>query len=304
MFFIYGGICINVQNYHLIEEAFKDLCKDILKIDNIYNKEIHAGNIFKRNKGFENLSENDVILYFDEVLQLLSKFNIPLIVGIAYKEAKIFGDLSIIENKIKLLASAIYSFLTSADYFLSQENSRGLIIADEITEKRYKNIEYLKDLRNLYGKNGGIKIDLLMNRIFFERLKRFNEDEIEPIIKLKYKFESKIYSILDNIHFVRSNLSPFTQLADTILFLLNIYFEYFFFKAINKLDIYQTEERYKKKYKLIENLNSSMDFFLNHKNIFSRLYELEKEIFDTFLREIDNLTYLEEFIKEEIRSEQ
>ncbi len=224
--------------------------------------------------------------YFDEILQLLSKFNIPLIVGVSFKEAKVFGDLAERENKLKLLASFIYSFLNLTDYFLCKNNSRGIIIADGISEKKYRDINYLLYKENLFGKNGGIKIDLLMNRIFFEKLKRFKENEIEPIIKLKYNFESKIFSILDNIHFVKSNLSPFIQLTDTVLFLLNILFEYFYLKVEKKLNIYE-ETKYRGKLNLLKYLEKSIGFFL---------IEINTWAFWTFITIIMILEYLLQII--------
>ncbi|RMF97735.1 MAG: hypothetical protein D6734_01405, partial [Candidatus Schekmanbacteria bacterium] len=120
------------------------LCKEILNVKNIYETEIHAGNIFKRNKKFEYLTEEQSFLFFKEILQLVSKFNLTLIFGIVYKNATIFGDVSDNLNKLKLMSSAIYAFFHNLDYYLSYQNSKGIIIADELSEGRYKDINFLK----------------------------------------------------------------------------------------------------------------------------------------------------------------
>ncbi len=274
MFFIYGGLSISFNNYELVENAFKDLCKDILKINNIYKTEIHAGNIFKKNKNFEKVNSDSIYIFFNEILQMVAKFNINLIFGIVYKNATIFGDISKSENKLKLVSSAIYSFFNILDYFLSSNESKGIIIADEITEIRYKNINYLLKNENLLGKKGKEpKIDLVMNRIFFEKLNRFKEENIEPILNFKYTFESKIYSILDNIHFVKSNLSPLTQLTDVLLFLINLYLENSYISKMDKKNKIFENELYNSKNKLVDNIRDSIVHYLINRNAFGYVYK-------------------------------
>ena len=290
-FFIYGGLPINFNSYDLIENAFKDLCKEILGVNNIYEIEIHAGNIFKRNKNFEHLTEGQSFLFFNEILQLVSKFNLTLIAGIVYKDATIFGDISNNLNKLKLMSSSIYAFFNILDNFLSYKNSKGIIIADELSESRYKDINFLKEEKNLLGREGRgePKIDILMNRIFFEKLNRFSEEDFKSILKFQYAFESKIYFILDNIHFVKSNLSPLTQLTDILLFLLNIYLEKYYLEQdfpYTYKDFYKSP-LYAKKLKLLENIEDSIASFLRNRHLFGA-FKSENDYFSLWRKSLDD----------------
>ena len=273
IFFIYGGLAINFSKYEVIEEAFKDICKSILKKDNIYEEEIHAGRLFKEER------EESILQFFEEIIMLLSKFNINCITGIAFKKANIFGNIfseNIEEaknSKLKLQASAIYAFFNSIDYFLSRNNSKGIIISDEISDTRnFKKLSFLSENKNITGRKEP-KLDLLILRIFFEKLKRFNEEDIEPILNFKHSFESKIYSVLDNIHFVKSNLSPFIQISDIVLFLINLYTEYVYLYEIKKE---------------ISKDCSNYDFYIKKSNLIKKLYTP----LETYLTENQKISFV------------
>lgn len=216
--FIYGGLAIKANKTHILEDAFKSLCKEILGVNNIYEDEIHTGDVFYGKRRFSSLNFDKKIEFFREILQLLLKFNVPLLAGVVYKDTTLF--LSNLEKT----ASAIYAFFSVVDWFLLKQNSSGVIIADEI-EKDIKSIKELLNDNNLVGKRGGIKLSFLLRRIYYERLMRFKEYNFSPIIPIRYKFESQIYALTDNIHYVSSKLSTFNQLSDIFLFLLNLYFE-------------------------------------------------------------------------------
>jgi hypothetical protein len=53
--FLYGGLAVKDGKHHLIEDAFKSMCREILGIRNIYEVEIHTGDIFYGRKKFEKL---------------------------------------------------------------------------------------------------------------------------------------------------------------------------------------------------------------------------------------------------------
>jgi hypothetical protein len=224
-FFIYGGLSIDINKYEEIENSFKDLCKYFLHIDNVFRTEIHASDIFYKQGCYKNLSSTEVLLFYDEVLQLMAKFYVRMNIGITDKNANIFN------NDAERSAASIHGFFYTLDQFLSEEGRRGLIIADELEEFRLKEqtksdyFVFLSDNKNLFGKKGGLNLSVILRRIFYERINRFTEVSIPPIIKLKYKYESKMYFILDNIHYVDSKLSIYTQLTDINLFIINILFE-------------------------------------------------------------------------------
>jgi len=224
-FFIYGGLAVDINKYEEIENSFKDLCKSILGITNILDKEIHAGHIFYKLGDFKDLPEKSLSIFFSETLQLLAKFNVITLLGISCKQA------TILKSESEILASSMYSFFSSLDLFLSKHGKRGLIIADEYDEtalKKYGKADYFKylsDDKNLIGKGGGVDLSVMLRRIFYERSNRYSGLAVSPILNMQYKYESKMYFVLDNIFYVESRLSIFTQLADIALFAISILFE-------------------------------------------------------------------------------
>jgi len=160
----------------------------------------------------------------------MTKFYVITNIGITHKDANIFN------NDVERCAASIHGFFSVLDSFLSKEGRRGLIIADELEELILKEqinkdyFGYLSEDNNLVGKKGGSNLSVILRRIFYERINRFTEVSIPPILKLKYKYESKMYFILDNIHYVDSKISIYTQLTDISLFIINILFEVYYAK--------------------------------------------------------------------------
>ena len=270
--FLYGGLAIESSKSHLLETSFKALCKEILGVESIYEREIHTGDIFYSRRQFKDLDFSRKEEFFREIFQLLSKFNTTLIVGVVYKDTNLFS------TDLEKIASAIYAFFSAADYFLLSHGKYGLIIADEL-ENDIRNIRELLNKENLLGRRGGIKLSFLIRRIYFERLNRFSEHDLEPILKLKFKFESKIYALIDNIHYVNSKLSLFNQLSDITLFILNILFEVSEGKKRNTMDT-----NFLIKEKLVNSTLPDLEFFLQKtKSTISFLYKPngEEENYDT-----------------------
>jgi len=263
--FLYGGLAVKAGKHHLIEDAFKAMCSEILGIRNIYEVEIHTGDIFYGRKEFEKLNFDRKKEFFREVLQLLAKFNVPMILGLVYK------DSIILASELEKKASAIYAFFSALDSFLLQQEEYGIIIADEL-ENDIKDINELLDKKNLFGKKGGIKLSFLLRRIYFEKLNRFEEYDFEPVIPLKYRFESQIYAVVDNIHYVSSKFSVFNQLSDIVLFLFNISLEFqesknlleekrILFEAIQEDFVY-----------FMGKTNSTISFLIHKENAFDALF--------------------------------
>jgi len=262
---LYGGLAIEIRKLHMLESAFKALCKEILEISNIYEVEIKTGDIFYSKKKFKDLEFDRKKEFFKEVLQLLAKFNVPMIVGLVYKDSNIFN------SQLEKVASAIYAFFSALDAFLLRENSYGIIIADEFGNSAdIKEIRDLLDNENLRGRKGGIKLPYLLRRVFFEKLNRFSEYDFEPIVPLRYRFESQIYSVVDNIHYVNSKFSVFNQLADIVLFLFN-----------TLLEVMERKEISEAKKQLIEALRGDLEYFLrNTGSIVSCVIKVEMSLYD------------------------
>lgn len=62
-FSIYGGLTIDIYKYEEIEGSFKDLCNSILKVKNVLDREIHAGNLFYKKEEFADLSDESLFIF-------------------------------------------------------------------------------------------------------------------------------------------------------------------------------------------------------------------------------------------------
>jgi len=264
---LYGGLAVEVGKLYMLESAFKALCNEILGIENIYEVEIKTGDIFYGKNRFEGLEFDKKEEFFREVLQLLAKFNVPMIAGLVYKDSNIFN------SQLEKVASAIYAFFSALDTFLLEKGKYGIVIADEFGDnKDIKEIRELLDSKNLVGKKGGVKLPHLLRRIFFEKLNRFREYSFEPIIPLRYRFESQIYSVVDNIHYVNSKFSVFNQLADIVLFLFN-----------TALEVSERKEVFEDKKQMVKALTEDFTYFLcNTRSIISWVIRAET-LYDVML---------------------
>ena len=92
------------------------------------------------------------------------------------------------------------------------------------------------------------------------------------ILSLKYRFESQIYAVVDNIHYVSSKFSVFNQLSDIVLFLFNISLE--FQESKNLLEEKRTLfETIKEDFTyFIEKTNSTISFLTQKESAFDALF--------------------------------
>ena len=254
-FFIYGGLAFPETKVSVVEVAFKELCKELLQISPL-KEEIHTGDIFYKKKAYSEITETKANEFFCEVFQLLRKFNIPLIAGIVYKDSSIFND------NLRKISSAIYSFFSSLDYFLLSKNAIGIIVADELGEGNPPKPIELTDERKLIGKKGGIKLSWLLRRILYERSFKTKELEIPPLIFLKYRYESQLYSLIENTFYISSHSSTLNQLSDIVLFILNIALESFFIKQKKR----ELKEVIRRKSDFIDNIKDTFFGYLKSSN--------------------------------------
>ena len=264
-FFIYGGLAFPEAKLSVVEVAFKELCGEILGIESPLITEVHTGDIFYRKKAFSDITEGQSKEFFREVFQLLKKFNLPFVAGLVFKNATIFQD------DLKKIASAIYSFFSVLDVFLSQQNESGIIIADEL-EGESARIDELLDEALFRGKKGGIKLSLLLKRVLYEQSAKLKEFGARPLIPLRYRFESKTYFIVDNIFYINSHSSTLNQLSDIVLFVLNVYFEVVFIELWRKERILN----FQKKVSFLEYLESDFLSYLDDCAFLSFLEKKEK----------------------------
>lgn len=207
-FILFGGICVDDRKYFHLERLFLDIILEYFSIQDWQKDEIHATNIWNLEGIFSKWKKDDVINFFEEVLQLITKLNIKTIIGISHKTINATGDI-----KTKEFTYAIYSFFHLVEKHLSECNDTGIIIADS------------NNFKTDIGDN-------LFTKMFYDRTQwRTNPNSLKlEIIKSKFKYESRSCFILDNIHYVDSKLSLFNQISDIIIYINMRVFTYEYLK--------------------------------------------------------------------------
>lgn len=228
-------MAINSVQYSELEKFFSIILNDLFGVRSRFEIEIHAGDIFYRRGLFENLTEAQVKTFFSELIQLLAKFDIRLLVGVACKLKLIPSNSHCQNSQLKIVTSAVAGFLNLAERHLAHQSSAGLLIADSL--KHQNNFHKPNAAIAPLGKNG-VKIDLVLQRLFYDMQKwRIDPFSIVPkAFATKYKFESMASMLLDNIHYTDSRYSPMTQLADCMLFLTSRYLNKLYRSQSNLFD--------------------------------------------------------------------
>lgn len=211
-FIIYCGVCIDDMKYFHLERLFLEIISEYFSIKDWRENEIHASDIWNGDGFFSNLDKNKAKIFFEEVIQLITKLNIEILVGISFKT---FDAVN--EKKQKEMAYSIYSFFHLVENHLAKNNDTGIIIAD------------VNSCKTSEGEN-------MFKRLFLDRIQwRSNpKTSISQIIKSKFKYESLSCFMIDNIHYVDSKSSLFIQIADIVNYIIMRVFTYEY--LINKKD--------------------------------------------------------------------
>lgn len=192
-FVYYGAIAIEEFKYLHLERLFIDIIKEFFDIRDWRKVEVHATDIWCLKGQFSTLTRQKSSLFFEEIIQLLAKLSIPTIVGFSKKTTR--------ENRRNEIINAMYAMLHGIEKRLSDTNQAGVIISDK------------SDLKSEDGLP-------LLSRLLEERMEWRFGILGEKTTKTKYKYESMSCFILDNIHYVDSSRSLFSQIIDIVLYVL------------------------------------------------------------------------------------
>jgi hypothetical protein len=219
--FCYGGIPISPLKYSELEHLFSALVSGMLGIESRFDGEVHAGEIFHRKGRFASLTDADVETFFSTVVQLLSKFDVPLLVGFQLKRGLDFPARPSRAEKLQISATSIAGFLFLVERYLAEKNSRGLVVADEF-ERGAGYLDFRKQ-KNLFTCKGNPNFSAVLRRIFYD-MQKWRVDprgDVPPLLKVKYALENRAAFLIDNIHYVNSQTSPMTQFVDCMVFLFS-----------------------------------------------------------------------------------
>jgi len=252
-YLMYGGLVVHESLLLKFEMQITRIVQEFLDIENMLEVEIHFTEIFNyifynkkpskpnKLKNFEDKiypqikskTKQDIINFVDELLQIISKFNIPLLFSTINKTDDFHNNHYLENREISYNAYAFKAFLNLADRFLTSKNEMGLLVADDFINQIPKKLNNLTSLELISDKTikENPKKELIYKRVLAESLLWKNpyinngtfKNSIAP---LKYKFESNSLNILDNINFVSSKDSILNQIADILLYTIRKIKEY------------------------------------------------------------------------------
>jgi len=247
-YLLYGGLVVHESKVNILESQLEQIIARFLKLDDIRKVELHTSEIFnilfrdnyecknKRKKNqkeyceelkelLKNVSVNDFISFTNELIQFLTKMNIPLMVGVVNKNDEIHTNHRI-NREVSSIAYSFKMFLNLVDRFMASKNEKALLVADDFRNQIPKNIASLPlykriDDKNIQSSNGARK-ELVLLRVFYESMNWKNNltEGYKNIAPLKYEFEGKSLFIIDNINYTNSKDSILNQVADFMLFIL------------------------------------------------------------------------------------
>jgi len=285
-YLLYGGLVVHESKVNILESQLEQIIAKFLKIDDIRKVELHTSEIFtilfhnnvdcnKKRKTkdkvycqelkelLKDVSTDDFINFTNELIQFLTKMNVPLMVGVVNKNDKLHKKHRL-NKEVSAIAYSFKIFLNLIDRFMASKNEKALLIADDFSNQIPHNIASLPLYKritdeNIKSKNGARK-ELVLLRVFHESMnwKSNLTSDSKNIAPLKYEFESKNLFIVDNINYTNSQDSILNQVADFMLFILRKVFE------INNSDEKIQNENI---LKLVKEIDSSLLLSMNNNDI-------------------------------------
>lgn len=247
-YLLYGGLVVHESKVNILESQLEQMIAKFLGLDDIRKVELHTSEIFhvifhenfdceskKKIKDREyckelkellkNVSVDDFISFTDELIQFLTKMNIPLMVSVVNKTDEIHTKHRL-NKEVSAIAYSFKMFLNAIDRFMSSKNEKALLIVDDFTHQIPANIRGLPLYERIKDENistsKGARKELVILRTLYESMswKTNTTEEFENIAPLKYEFESKSLFLVDNINYTNSKDSVLNQVADFMLFIL------------------------------------------------------------------------------------
>jgi len=292
-YLLYGGLVVHESKVNILESQLEQIIARFLRLDDIRKVELHTSEIFtilfkpnydcnskRKPKDREyckelkellkDVSVDDFIDFTNELIQFLTKMNVPLMVGVVNKNDELHTKHRL-NREVSAIAYSFKMFLNLVDRFMASKNEKALLIADDFSNQIPKNISSLPLYERIQDENiksnNGARKELVLLRVFYESMNWKNKltDDCENIASLKYEFESKNLFIVDNINYTNSQDSILNQVADFMLFILR-----------KTLEVNNSEEEIKNDdlQKLVNSIDSSLLFSLAEENIqLSKIYK-------------------------------
>ena len=251
---LYGGLAVHESTILKFEMQIVEIVQEFLNVSNMLEIEIHFTEIFNfifynrkptspnKEKKFmnsiypkiKNKTKADIIIFIDELLQLIQKANVSFLFCFVNKEDEFHNNHYLGNKEISYNAYTFKGFINLLDNFLTKEKEMGLLIADGFFNQLPRKIENLS-LSCLISdetiKNNPNVKEIVYKRVLAESLvwkNKFMNGFLasNTIAPLQYKFESNSFNIIDNINFVSSKDSIINQVSDVILFIFRKILEY------------------------------------------------------------------------------
>lgn len=247
-YLLYGGLVVHESKVNVLELQLEQMIAKFLKLDDIRKVELHTTEIFsilfhenfdcesKRKpkdreyckelkKLLEDVTVDDFISFTDELIQFLTKMNIPLMVSVVNKTDEIHANHRL-NKEVSAIAYSFKMFLNAIDRFMSSKNEKALLIVDDFTHQIPSKIRSLPLYQRIKDENiatsKGARKELVILRTLYESMswKTNTTEEFDNIAPLKYEFEAKSLFLVDNINYTNSKDSVLNQVADFMLFIL------------------------------------------------------------------------------------
>ena len=248
-FMLYGGLVVHESKVNLLELQLQKMIAKFLQLDDIKKVELHTSEIFhilfspslkcedkRKSKDkkackalkelLENVTQEDFIQFTDELIQFLTKMNIPLLLSIIRKDDEIHTKHQI-SKETSALAYSFKTFLNLLDRYLASKNEKGLLIADDFSNQIPTKIRNLPLHERISDQHIAKHKELIFLRVLHRSLSwKTESDTLADMAPLKYEFESKNMFLIDNINYTNSKDSILNQVADFLLFIIRKTLEY------------------------------------------------------------------------------
>ena len=192
-YLLYGGLVVHESKVNILESQLEQIITQFLRLNDIRKVELHTSEIFtilfkpnydcsskRKSKDREYCQElkellkdvniDNFIDFTNELIQFLTKMNIPLIVGIIDKNDK-FHTEHRLNKEVSAIAYSFKIFLNLIDRFMASKNEKALLIADDFSNQIPKSIASLPLYKRIEDENlqsnNGTRKELVFLRVFY-----------------------------------------------------------------------------------------------------------------------------------------
>jgi hypothetical protein len=208
-----GAMFVNEDVYWSMERLFSKLIDKYFNIDDWFNSEIHATDIWHGNSLSRKLSIAERRGFFDEFLQVCGKFALPYVFSFGLKN----HSQKVSERNLDMLQTA-WCLLSGIERNLANIHQTGILVCDAYDTT---NELSLRNIKNLNVEKETISPAQALLRQFYEMTSWRSIDKTPSFtLRPKYPMESMSAYLVDRVHFLRSDDSLFLQMCDIMTFIV------------------------------------------------------------------------------------